>query len=393
MTSTLSNIGIAMQTKNKIQSIGNDDADIHVTDAPELFVNVSWDQVDPNVPAAYFWLPQWNFSSHQNLNTFDPPELTNDQIDYIRSSSNAVIIIWWPIESFTSGIVWDKLVEQIINLNLPRDKVHYVTGNLSSDIEPSEHCIIHSIDYFMFLTFKTHSMFDDYEPANTEKIKHWLYLNGNDRDHRRYLLSYMEKYGLLDKSYWSFVWPEEKVFWPEWASDITLQEYYHGQWEQKLLDQKQNEINLNGNQSIISKEYVDNSCLSIVGETSFAGDMFNPGERKLYLTEKTYKTFAYYQPFILVGNCGALSYLRNQYGIETWPEIIDESYDLEEDPQRRMEIICNEVDRLSQYSASDLSDMISGYDDRLHRNANLFKNNYELWYYENLRNILHAIFK
>ena len=61
---------------------------------------------------------------------------------------------------------------------------------------------------------------------------------------------------------------------------------------------------------------------------------------------KVFKSFLAHRPFIMIGSSGTLADLRDQ-GFRTFDGFIDESYDREVDPFRRMDMILAEVDRLA----------------------------------------------
>jgi len=70
------------------------------------------------------------------------------------------------------------------------------------------------------------------------------------------------------------------------------------------------------------------SYLHIVSET-FVSHVF--------FSEKTYKPIKYFQPFVLINGQYSLQYLRDM-GYQTFSGYIDESYDLESDNERRIEL-------------------------------------------------------
>ena len=89
------------------------------------------------------------------------------------------------------------------------------------------------------------------------------------------------------------------------------------------------------------KESTD-SVFYVVTETVY----FN---RRLHLTEKSFKPIALEMPFILVAPAGSLEYMRS-YGFKTFNGIIDESYDTEVDDLIRLEKIAkllSDIDKLS----------------------------------------------
>jgi len=76
----------------------------------------------------------------------------------------------------------------------------------------------------------------------------------------------------------------------------------------------------------------------------------------LHLTEKIFRPIVVYRPFILVGAPGNLEYLK-RYGFQTFDQWWDESYDQEPDPERRLTMVVEQVERLCQLSPSELDTM------------------------------------
>ena len=75
----------------------------------------------------------------------------------------------------------------------------------------------------------------------------------------------------------------------------------------------------------------------IVTETVFYYD-------KLHLTEKIFKPIVSKQPFMLLAAPGNLAYLKS-YGFKTFDSVIDESYDLIQDPDLRIEAVVEQLHR------------------------------------------------
>jgi len=81
-----------------------------------------------------------------------------------------------------------------------------------------------------------------------------------------------------------------------------------------------------------SNYHLDIDCFwHIVTETVFYYD-------KLHLTEKIFKPIVSKQPFMLLAAPGNLAYLK-RYGFKTFEGIIDESYDLIQDSDQRIEAV------------------------------------------------------
>lgn len=72
-------------------------------------------------------------------------------------------------------------------------------------------------------------------------------------------------------------------------------------------------------------------------------------DTRLHLTEKILRPIACGKPFILAATQGSLQYLRD-YGFHTFDGIIDESYDLESDPIKRLEAIIAVMKQIHAWS-------------------------------------------
>lgn len=102
----------------------------------------------------------------------------------------------------------------------------------------------------------------------------------------------------------------------------------------------------------------------VVSETVFYYD-------KLHLTEKIFKPITAKRPFILVAAPGNLAYLKS-YGFKTFDKWIDESYDNEIDPAKRIEMIANELEKLCKLTPAQLQSMHSEMQETLEYNFNHF---------------------
>ena len=74
--------------------------------------------------------------------------------------------------------------------------------------------------------------------------------------------------------------------------------------------------------------------------------------KRLHLTEKTFKPIALEMPFILVAPAHSLEYLRS-YGFKTFGNVVDESYDDEEDDFARLEKVAKLLTDIEGLSARE----------------------------------------
>ena len=89
----------------------------------------------------------------------------------------------------------------------------------------------------------------------------------------------------------------------------------------------------------------EDSMFSLVTETTVLPNEY-------YISEKTVKPIGHNHPFIVYGSVGTLKHLRKM-GFKTFEPYIDESYDLERNPERRFEMIMSQVRILCDLSDSE----------------------------------------
>jgi hypothetical protein len=172
----------------------------------------------------------------------------------------------------------------------------------------------------------------------------------NDRSYRIYFVSLLKEQQLLEKGLISFGVTDN--LFDDWRdetsrSDSKLSNYAKQHIETHLIDINKLVIDyaeLPGTASADiprgDRNLEINAFWHIVTETVFYYD-------KLHLTEKIFKPIAMKQPFMLLAAPGNLAYLKS-YGFKTFEGIIDESYDLIQDPDQRTEAV---VKQLAWYCA------------------------------------------
>jgi hypothetical protein len=125
------------------------------------------------------------------------------------------------------------------------------------------------------------------------------------------------------------------------------------------------------------------SLLYLVTETVATG-------RRHHLTEKTFKPIALGMPFVIVGTCGSLEYLRS-YGFRTFEGIWDESYDLAEDDVR-IERIASLLRSLDELPATTKQQLFESAHEVIEHNWNHFYNGgFEAVLWTELKDMLNDI--
>ena len=155
---------------------------------------------------------------------------------------------------------------------------------------------------------------------HSEKFFDFLYLNKNPREHRVKLFNKIFENKLLDKSLFSFT-----------TKEIRLDSKYELPW---IKNGKNNDSwikypSTGLDQDIYELPY-NHSAYNIVSETHIHDEIF--------FTEKIWKPIMAQQIFIVHGKYHYLKDLRD-LGFQTFGEIMDESYDDEINPDKRIDKI------------------------------------------------------
>lgn len=120
------------------------------------------------------------------------------------------------------------------------------------------------------------------------------------------------------------------------------------------------------NDTFMRPKLQEQAYISITSETMFF-ERFSQ-----FFSEKVFKPILFMQPFILVGPYHSL-HLLHEMGYKTFEPFIDESYDMEEDPDRRMAKILDEMDRLSKFTHQEMQQLVANLGNILIYNAKKIK--------------------
>jgi len=198
--------------------------------------------------------------------------------------------------------------------------------------------------------------------------KKFLNLNRRWRIHRPMLTVLLHHRKLLDKGFVSFGPCEHQRSWYSiWNYMLHLasnnaemstaikdsKDIRNKPW--MYLDTDEFDTNRANSQNSIDKFYHD-SYFSVVSETTFHTD--NPDRNSRFITEKTYKPILMRHPFILVTIPNSLEVLK-KLGYKTFSPWINENYDLEMDDNKRMMMILDEIERLSNLNDDELKLFLS----------------------------------
>lgn len=159
------------------------------------------------------------------------------------------------------------------------------------------------------------------------------FLNGVNRPHREKLVTLLAKKGILDKGLWSALY--DKKFLPaEYQFDFEEQNVENGRYTKNKWPG-----------GIIYPPIYKDSYFSVVTETNFELPYS-------YRTEKIYKPLKIGHPFIAAANYGFYRDLHSM-GFKTFDHLIDESFDLIDDNDLRLNKIADIVEELCKSNLDD----------------------------------------
>lgn len=214
------------------------------------------------------------------------------------------------------------------------------------------------------------------ESIGKEK-KDFLLLNRHWKLHRLLILSQLHKMGLENNL---VSWDNKFSFQ---LNTNEFLKYDNNEELLKLITETSSLLDIEDLTKIAgfgfeNKEIYLNTYLSIVTESVFfqEDNNFPSG----YLSEKIWKPIGHCQPFILAGPAKSLEYIRERFGFKTFHPYIDESYDLETDDFKRLQLIQVEIDKFAKKSKEDKDQFLNDVKDICLYNQNLFlqyaKNSY-----------------
>lgn len=217
--------------------------------------------------------------------------------------------------------------------------------------------------YYFFHGFAALDWYRDYQYFDESLFEHfdkvficYNHLISKYRSYRLHLVSNIIENGLDEKGHVSFFLEDKYGDWKSsildkncplsTASKVKIFNTLKNVTEPLTIDTSDPCGALSAQ---VTTDWCSKALWHVVTETIY----FEP---KLHLTEKIFKPIVAKRPFLLVGAVGNLAYLKS-YGFKTFDKWIDESYDLEPDNTKRIEMITHELTKLCSLDKSELRQM------------------------------------
>jgi len=345
-----------------------------------------------------------NFFGNDNFyNEFCLKNISKVALDEIING-NGKLLINYIIDGGTAFRVenFERLIKFTRESNIPDDKVYFLFADfkLKENLEKmdvdynimdySYNMIGKAQEFYNTITYPDFSYWGEgsYEPqfgiikpkpSTAVTSEEFLQSIGNDRKdflllnrhwklHRLLLLSQLHKLG-FEKSLVS--WDNKFAF--QLQRDEFLK-YDDNEEFLKLITETSSLLDIEDLTKIAgfgfeNKDIYLNTYISIVTESVyFQEDVNFPSG---YLSEKIWKPIGHCQPFILAGPSKSLEHIRERFGYKTFHPYIDESYDMELDDMKRLEMVKIEIDKFAKKSKEEKDQFLNDVKDICVHNQNL----------------------
>ena len=336
-----------------------------------------------------------------NGNTF--LDIIDDRIRKLIKEQNGFVIINWIPEGHVQQKNYKDLHDEFKRYNVPPNKIIFLSSDLNGNVQYDRFCTRNDIENKMYILEAAHrfeastylyniitngiydkpkmdnihpypnsffSVDEMFEMKNSLREKYFLSYNRIIREYRLALVAMIYELGLQDKGIISLGAPKiNKEYGGNWPNIIT----------DFIEDKKQNEMVSSALKKIKSlypivadQDILPETVFSSDGDRISIGDWTNFSHQYkrvyfnvvtescyydecIYFSEKIFKPIGQLTPFILMSTPYSLAKLR-EIGFKTFDGWIDESYDNEEDNDKRFFMIIEVIKNLCGTSREELHD-------------------------------------
>ena len=289
------------------------------------------------------------------------------------NSGTCVLVLNDAHESaFYTKEFYDQLLLNLKVVSIDKKNIILLTGNPSNNITESPVNLVFWQFFETAVRMATEQLdLPNISYAENSKLKKFLCLNRMPREPRYFFMYEMYKRNLLNhfnvsldkvNSLDEIISYTDNVFMDSIPDKSQFNKMLSTlPWTVDTTNFNINHWNTN------NTTFAYNNLIFIVTETLVQGSTDD-----LFLTEKTFKPISLQMPFIVIGQSGTLSRLK-ELGYKTFGDFWDESYDQVLDPLLRMNKICNLVEDLSKLTTEELKSIVINTEDILKHNINLLK--------------------
>lgn len=307
--------------------------------------------------------------------------MSKEALDDVRNDK-AIICVYQAGEAaqvdFININLFEEFYKEILNQKISPLNFVFISGNMIikkqfSEWKPnSEYKDEKDFHIIEFSGYRHINYVEKWELAekNIDKNieKHFLCYNRNmTHPHRLLLLSLLEKENLINKGLVSYPKFSIENFNEKLVGFFSIGRTFRNkllEYAERLMVRAPSIIDVDEwstNHFDTSPPWpYEKTFFSLVSESQVVEDT-------LFLSEKIWKAIANRHPFVLVGSYKTLDYLHKE-GFKTFHPFIDESYDKEKHPYKRVSKIIKEVNKLCLMNQSEMNKFLSEIDNIIEYN-------------------------
>ena len=297
----------------------------------------------------------------------------SDEILEATKDGQCTIILWSANEGYDpfQFKIFDNIYEELEDKSISLENFIYISGNLIIDILHQAWGSLNNKENLIKCIPFNNERYDSYENIQSnvifdrdskERDKYFLLLNRAPRIHRMALISWLHSRNLLKDTFTSF--PSEELAPYKFSRKIHLSHYFSNMLR---VDKKTKtdilmawkDLEKNHFPLIVDVDEWDTNHYKTSVDWLYSRTFFSVVTESIFedvsvfLDEKVWKPIYNYHPFIILGCPNSLKKLR-EWGFKTFHPHINESYDEEVNPGKRMGMIVDEVERLCSMSFDEL---------------------------------------
>lgn len=353
----------------------------------------------------YYFIGHASMSVQELLTLSDPHVITDEILKCLNHCENFYIGFVTEHECDTEEN-FKFLLDYLKNIGINEKQVYVINNNYNLKKYKEKFNSEINVHTLIFIPTSSTVVLNrvggcDYLPEKNGKF--FMCFNKSPKPHRYATLCMLRNKKLLDDTNWSFIPPWEMkpdsnfyhgIFNNQDKIELESDILFFNNLRIKKSDNETNKNWFDDQGNIIHevlpnwmlvpeyKENYKNSYVNIVTESHFTnwGDM-------IHITEKSFKPFFYYQFPIIFATKGHIKMMREKFGFDFFDDIINHSYNDEEDNRNRLNAGINELCRLKRNKNNIIEFYKSNYE-RFELNKlkvlDLLKNTSDFYFFKNL---------
>jgi hypothetical protein len=348
----------------------------------------SIDEVSKNKEQNYFHVVLFNAYLSFKLNEIKQIPISNQFKNLLRENENFFVVFLTEHECDRKEVI--ELFDMICkHENLPTEQFYIINGNQKlPNIKNSANSNVNIHVTNRLQTVTTRNMRNEGGDFNFKPLKKYLFSCYNRilKNHRFTMLCSLKKHGILEYTDWSLL---KGYMMKEMYGDKINNHFFNNIITDSEIQEMSSEINFFSSIDVKKSEYEENldidsrdvnnffdwnlsfqnnsfqhSYINIVNESQFDIDDC------VHITEKSLTPFYYYQIPLIVATKDHKKIMEERYGFDFFNDLVNHSYDDEENHQIRFKMIIEEIKRLT----NNKDEVMSFYRD----NKNRFHYNKEI---------------